>query len=86
MDTSNETQRPPAAPIESHVLAVQRAILPEVMAPPDVRAAFRLETDSAARRAILRGDAGPFIRRGRRLYVLRTSFLAHLEAQAGGQP
>lgn len=63
-------------------LLERRAVLPEVMGAPDVRVAFGLATDSAARRAILRGEAGPYIRRGRRLCVLRSTFLAHLESQA----
>lgn len=54
---------------------------PPWLTPADVRAAFRLRTESGARKAILRGDFGPYVRRGRRLYVLKESLLAHLHAQ-----
>ncbi len=56
---------------------VQRAALPEILFAPDVGTALGL-TVSAARKAILRGDCGPYLRIGRRLAVRRDSFLAAL--------
>lgn len=58
-------------------LLVRRAALPEILLVPDVGLAFGL-TPSAARKAILRGDCGPYLRIGRRLAVRRDSFLAAL--------
>ncbi len=58
---------------------VRRAALPEILFVPDVGLVYGL-TDSAARKAILRGDCGPYVRIGRRLAVRRESFLAALEA------
>ena len=60
--------------MDQHRDAVTRAALPEVMFIPDVALALRAGED-AARRAVLRGDCGPYIRVGRRLAVLRESFL-----------
>jgi hypothetical protein len=59
---------------------VQRAALPEILLVPDVALALGVK-HSAARKAILRGDCGPFIRVGRRLGVLRDSFLETLAAR-----
>jgi hypothetical protein len=70
---------PPKSPLED---VGRRAFLPAVMGPPDVRQALGLASDRAARELISSGGAGPYIRRGRRVYVLRSTFLAHLEAQA----
>jgi hypothetical protein len=63
-----------------HDLTVRRACMPELLLVPDVALALSL-SHSAARRAILRGDCGPYLRLGRRLAVLRESFLAALEAR-----
>ena len=63
-----------------HDLTVRRACMPELLLVPDVALALSL-SHSAARRAILRGDCGPYHRHGRRLAVLRESFLAALEAR-----
>lgn len=57
--------------------AVRRAALPEVMFVEDVAIALLVQPD-AARRAVLRGDCGPYFRLGRRMAVLRESFLAAL--------
>jgi len=59
---------------------VRRAALPEILFVPDVGLAFGLVL-SAARKAILRGDCGPYLRIGRRLAVRRESFLAALRGQ-----
>jgi len=61
---------------------LQRAVLPEVLLAPDVSQLMGGVTDSAARRAILRGAFGPYVRIGRRLAVLRSSLLSHLQASA----
>lgn len=58
---------------------VRRAALPEILLVPDIALVYGL-TDSAARKAILRGDCGRYVRIGRRLAVRRESFLAALEA------
>lgn len=55
--------------------------LPPIMRPPDVANALGLRTASAGRRAILAGRAGPYVRDGRRLLVLREAFLAALQAR-----
>jgi len=57
-----------------------RGVLPEVMFVPDVALALAVKP-SAARKAILRGDCGPYLRLGRRLAVRRESFLATLAAR-----
>jgi len=64
----------------SHSDAVVRAALPEVMFVADLALALRVG-ESAARRALLRGECGPYLRIGRRLAVLRESFLASLAAR-----
>lgn len=64
-----------------HDPAVVRACLPEVMFIPDVRLALGGVSESSARRAILGGDCGPYLRIGRRLAVRRESFLAALAAR-----
>lgn len=56
---------------------VHRAALPEVMLIPDIALALQL-TPQSTRLAVQRGDCGPFFRVGRRLAVLRESFLAAL--------
>lgn len=63
-----------------YTLNVIRAALPEVMFVPDIGAALRLGP-AATRRAVLRGACGPYVRIGRRLAVLRTSFLDALARQ-----
>ena len=69
---TNETPDP-------HGRDVRRAILPEVLDAGDVTLALGYKSRSAGRRAILRGDCGPFVRQGRKLLVLRTDFLRALE-------
>jgi len=59
---------------------VLRAALPEILFVLDIGLAYGL-TPSAARKAILRGDCGPYFRIGRRLAVRRESFLAALREQ-----
>lgn len=66
----------------SHKAAVSRGLLPEVLGDADISIVFGFASSKSGRRSILRGECGPYFRRGRRVYVLRTSFLAHLEAQA----
>ena len=56
---------------------VRRAALPEVMFTPDISLALQL-SPTAARRAVVRGECGPFLRIGNRIAVLRESFLAVL--------
>ena len=63
-----------------HGDAVRRAALPEVLFVPDLALALGVSA-SAARKAILRGACGPYLRLGRRLAVLRESFMAALEAR-----
>lgn len=60
-----------------HSEDVRRAALPELMFVPDLTAALQLGPQ-ATRRAVLRGEVGPYLRIGNRLAVLRESFLAAL--------
>jgi hypothetical protein len=53
----------------------ERSELPLVMLAEDVARALGLKSASAARRAILDGECGPYLRRGRRLLVRREAFL-----------
>jgi hypothetical protein len=68
--------------LPSHLLdeVGQRAFLPAVMFPPDVRRAAGFRSDSYALRQIKAGAFGPVIRLGRRTAVLREDFLAALQA------
>jgi hypothetical protein len=59
--------------------ALGRVVLPEILFASDVARALALQSSSAARRVILAGRAGPYVRIGRRLAVRRASFLAHLQ-------
>jgi hypothetical protein len=63
-----------------HAETVQRAALPQVMFVPDLAIALQVGA-SAARRAVIRGDCGPFLRLGRRIAVRREAFLAALAAR-----
>lgn len=63
-----------------------RVDLPLVMLPADVAAALGLKSASAARRAILRGECGPYSRRGRRLLLRREAFLEALRARETTPP
>ncbi len=63
-----------------HDPTIRRAALPEIMFVPDVALATGTG-DSAARKAIVRGDYGPYFRVGRRLAVLHESFIAALKAR-----
>jgi hypothetical protein len=58
-----------------------RAALPEVLLVPDLAAVLGGLTPSATRRAVLRGDFGPFVRIGRRLAVRREALLDALAAR-----
>ena len=69
-----ETTQPP------HAETVRRAALPEILFIPDIALAL-LASESTARRAVLRGDCGPYLRIGRRLAVRRDSFLEALETR-----
>lgn len=60
----------------SVVSARERTDLPAVMLAEDVARVLGLKSASAARRAILRGECGPYLRRGRRLLLRREAFLA----------
>lgn len=62
-------------------VVVRRAALPRVMFVEDVALALSVEP-AAARRAIVAGWCGPYLRLGRRLAVLRDSFLAELQSRA----
>ena len=73
MSHSDASSRP-------HADAVRRACLPEILFLPDLALALGV-TSSAARRALLRGDCGPYFRVGRRYAVRRAAFLAALEAR-----
>ena len=55
-----------------------RAALPEVLFVPDLALALGGVTESAARRTVLRGECGPYLRIGRRIAVRREAFLAAL--------
>lgn len=54
--------------------------LPEVMDLAAVATAFRM-TRSGARRAVLRGDLGPYSRVGRRIFLRRVSVLDALKSR-----
>lgn len=56
---------------------VRRAALPQILFVHDIGLALQI-SPSGARRAILRGECGPYLRVGRRLAVLRESFLTTL--------
>lgn len=56
---------------------VARACLPEILLVQDVALTLRM-TPSGARQAIRRGICGPYFRVGRKLAVLRESFLLSL--------
>ncbi|MEZ6010109.1 MAG: hypothetical protein R3F05_20430 [Planctomycetota bacterium] len=62
-------------PIPPHF---RRATLPEILFSPDLALALGGVTPSAARRAVLRGECGPYLRLGRRIAVRREAFLAAL--------
>lgn len=61
--------------------ALRRAALPEVLFLPDLAIALGLQSASAARRALLRGDCGPYLRIGRRLAIRREALLQSLAAR-----
>ena len=70
----------------THVDTVRRAALPQILFVPDVAVALQVGHDTA-RRAILRGECGPYLRIGRRLAVLRDTFIAALASrQTGPRP
>lgn len=58
-----------------------RGALAEVLFIPDLCAVLGGISPSAARRAVHRGECGPYLEFGRRLAVLRDSFLAALKAR-----
>ena len=60
---------------------VRRAVLPEILFVPDVRLALGYRSETAARRAIVSGTCGPYLRLGRRLAVRRESLLQSLADQ-----
>ena len=64
-----------------HTLTVRRAALPEVMFTPDVALALR-SSPKTARQHIREGLCGPHFRVGRRLGVLRETFLSSLLGQS----
>lgn len=69
----------------NHALTVRRAALPEVLFVPDL-AEVLCRGQASTRRAVRRGDCGPYIRVGHRLAVLRTSFLGALASREVGVP
>ena len=69
--------------VTNHVDTVRRAALPQILLVPDIGLALQL-SNHGARRAILRGECGPYFRVGRRLAVLRESFLAALTSRQEG--
>ncbi|MBI3272219.1 MAG: hypothetical protein HYZ53_24720 [Planctomycetes bacterium] len=71
---------PAPAPDPARARALGRALLPEVLLSEDLALALGV-SPSAARRAVLRGQCGPYVRLGRRLCVRRPAFLAALEAR-----
>lgn len=64
-----------------HGAAVAWACLPEVLLVRDVALALGL-TASGARQAIHRGECGPHFRIGRKLAILRESFIHALSKKA----
>lgn len=64
---------------------VRRAALPEILFIPDLALALQVSPPTA-RQAVVRGDCGPYFRVGRRLAVLRESFLAALAARREPPP
>lgn len=75
----------PDAPAPLPPPALDRARLPEVLRVEDVAAVLGVKA-SAARKAVARGDCGPFVRLGRRMLVRRESFLASLAARESAPP
>jgi hypothetical protein len=67
--------------IDRSNLAFQRAALPELLFVPDLALALQC-SPTAARRAIRRGECGPYVRLGRRYAVLRATFIDAIERQA----
>ena len=65
---------------DPHSETVRRAALPEVLFIPDLALALQ-SSESTARREVRRGACGPYIVVGRRLAVLRESFLKSLAAR-----
>jgi excisionase family DNA binding protein len=61
-------------------LKIHRAALPEIMLVSDLAAALGL-SQAAVRRAIHRGELGPWCRIGRRIAVRREALLEALEAR-----
>jgi hypothetical protein len=64
-----------------HGDAVRRAALPEVLLSPDIALLMGGVAASTARRAVLRGEFGPYLRIGRRLALRRESVLEALAAR-----
>ena len=64
-----------------YATTVRRAALPEVMFTPDVALALHSSPETA-RRYIREGHCGPHFRVGRRLGVLRETFLGSLLGQS----
>ncbi len=64
--------------MSEHEDAVTRAALPEVMFVSDVAVALRVGEDTA-RRIVLRGECGAYLRLGGRIAVLRETFLDTLQ-------
>jgi len=60
--------------------AIRRAVLPPILFVADLRAILRLSA-SGARRAVLRGECGRFLRVGRRIAVSREAFSEALRAR-----
>lgn len=59
-------------------LQVARAALPQVLFIPDLAVALGGVSLATARRAVIRGDCGPYLRIGRRIALRREAFLRAL--------
>ena len=68
-----------------HSDAVRRAALPELLFVPDIALALGVKP-SAARKAVVRGECGRFLRIGRRLAVRRDSFMDALAEREVAPP
>ncbi len=65
-------------PSNMYIEVLKRARLPEVLLVEDVAIALKL-TPRSARQALKRGDFGPFCRQGRKIMILRGTFIAAIE-------
>ena len=78
----NDSSRGQFDRAEAVAAGVRAVLLPEILKAEDVQRALGLGTLSGARRAIVSGRCGSYVRSGRRLLVLRADFLEHLRSEA----